>query len=56
MHYCIGVPLARLGATIAPPALFARFPELRLADLSVPAGQVESFIAHGFGALPVRLT
>lgn len=55
VHHCIGAPLARLEATIALPALFARFPELRLADPSVPAGQVESFIAHGFGALPVRL-
>ncbi|MFD5139677.1 hypothetical protein ACFWMX_26115 [Streptomyces sp. NPDC058378] len=55
MHYCVGAPLARLEASIALPALFARFPALRLADPSVPAAQVESFIAYGFGALPVRL-
>ncbi|MFG2586833.1 cytochrome P450 [Streptomyces sp. NPDC048438] len=55
VHYCIGAPLARLEAAIALPALFARFPSLRLADPSVPAAQVESFIAYGFGALPVHL-
>ncbi|MFJ8857980.1 cytochrome P450 [Streptomyces sp. NPDC102451] len=55
VHYCIGAPLARLEASIALPALFARFPALRLADRSAPAAQVESFIAYGFGALPVRL-
>ncbi|WP_405659029.1 cytochrome P450 [Streptomyces sp. NBC_01166] len=55
VHYCIGAPLARLEAAIALPALFARFPSLRLADPSVPVAQVESFIAYGFGALPVRL-
>lgn len=55
VHYCIGAPLARLEAAIALPALFARFPSLRLADPAVPAAQVESFIAYGFGALPVRL-
>ncbi|MFJ8768073.1 cytochrome P450 family protein [Streptomyces clavifer] len=55
VHYCVGAPLARLEASVALPALFARFPGLRLADPSVPAGQVESFIAYGFGALPVRL-
>uniref|UniRef100_A0AAU1LKP5 Cytochrome P450 n=1 Tax=Streptomyces sp. NBC_00148 TaxID=2903626 RepID=A0AAU1LKP5_9ACTN len=55
VHYCVGAPLARLEASIALPALFTRFPALRLADPSVPAAQVESFIAYGFGALPVRL-
>jgi cytochrome P450 len=32
MHYCIGAPLARQEATIALPALFARFPTLRMTD------------------------
>ncbi|MEV3855568.1 cytochrome P450 [Streptomyces sp. NPDC050095] len=52
VHYCIGAPLARLEATIALPALFERFPGLSLEDGAV---HVESFIAHGFGKLPVRL-
>uniref|UniRef100_A0AAU3H2G1 Cytochrome P450 n=1 Tax=Streptomyces sp. NBC_01401 TaxID=2903854 RepID=A0AAU3H2G1_9ACTN len=55
VHYCVGAPLARLEASIALPALFARFPALRLADPAVPAAQVESFIAYGFVALPVRV-
>lgn len=32
MHYCIGAPLARQEAIIALPALFARFPDLRMTD------------------------
>jgi cytochrome P450 len=32
MHYCLGAPLARQEATIALPALIARFPGLRLSD------------------------
>lgn len=32
MHYCLGAPLARQEATIAVPALFTRFPHLRLLD------------------------
>jgi cytochrome P450 len=31
-HICIGAPLARLEAQVALPRLFARFPNLRLAD------------------------
>jgi cytochrome P450 len=56
VHFCIGAPLARLEASIALPALFARFPELTLA---VPAEKLqpsEGFIAQGVRALPVRLT
>jgi cytochrome P450 len=29
-HFCLGAPLARLEATVALPALAARFPEARL--------------------------
>lgn len=52
VHFCIGAPLARLEASIALPALFERFPGLALAD---GAAHIESFIAYGYGTLPVRL-
>lgn len=55
VHHCLGAPLARIEAGTALPALFARFPGLRLA---VPAGELRpigSFIAHGYQALPVNL-
>ena len=32
IHFCLGAPLARLEASIMLPELFARFPDLRLAD------------------------
>ncbi|RMI35415.1 cytochrome P450 family protein [Nocardia stercoris] len=56
VHHCLGAPLARAEAGIALPALFARFPRLRLA---VPAKELEplpSFISNGHRALPVHLT
>jgi cytochrome P450 len=55
VHHCLGAPLARIEAGIALPALFARFPALRLA---VPAGELlrlESFIGYGYRSLPVDL-
>ncbi|MEU9619542.1 cytochrome P450 [Streptomyces sp. NPDC048155] len=55
VHFCIGAPLARLEASIALPALFARFPGLRPDDASEPADPLDSFIACGFGTFPVRL-
>ncbi|MFI6425050.1 cytochrome P450 [Promicromonospora sp. NPDC050880] len=50
-HHCPGEPLARLEAEIALPALFDRFPGLRLADPDADLGQVPGFVANG----PVRL-
>ncbi len=37
LHFCVGAPLARLELQIALPALFARFPRLRLAEAPVYA-------------------
>ncbi|MBN0046710.1 cytochrome P450 [Streptomyces actuosus] len=53
VHRCIGAPLARMEALTALPALFERFPDLRLADAELR--QVPSFIAFGWQEIPVRL-
>ncbi|MEU9475833.1 cytochrome P450 [Streptomyces sp. NPDC048191] len=55
VHRCVGAPLARLEALTALPALFTRFPELRLAVDAGELRQVPSFIAHGWQEIPVRL-
>ncbi|POX54065.1 cytochrome P450 [Streptomyces sp. Ru72] len=55
VHRCLGAPLARLEATSALAALFARFPDL---EATIPLDGIEpvrSFIVHGYGALPVVL-
>lgn len=54
-HHCIGAPLARLEATIALPALFARFPNLTLSAAPADLGVVGSFISNGHAELPVHL-
>ncbi|GES31260.1 cytochrome P450 [Streptomyces angustmyceticus] len=54
-HYCLGAPLARLEATVALEALFARYPAL---DLAVPDAELpphRSFIGNSTHVLPVRL-
>lgn len=54
-HFCIGAPLARMEAAIALPALFERFPDLKIA---VPDDEVQplpSFIMNGPNTLPVQL-
>ncbi|WP_245984490.1 cytochrome P450 family protein [Streptomyces tateyamensis] len=52
-HFCLGAPLARIEAELALPALFARFPDLALADGELT--KVESFISNGHRSLPVVL-
>ncbi|KKD02418.1 cytochrome P450, partial [Streptomyces sp. WM6386] len=53
VHRCIGAPLARVEALTALPALFDRFPDLRLA-VGEELRQVPSFIAFGWQEVPVR--
>ncbi|WP_067809646.1 cytochrome P450 family protein [Nocardia beijingensis] len=52
-HHCLGAPLARLEAEVALPALFQRFPKLRLAADPADLGTVSSFISNGHARLPV---
>ncbi|MTE15260.1 cytochrome P450 family protein [Nocardia aurantiaca] len=54
-HHCLGAPLARLEATIALPALFERFPKLRLATDAKDLTPLGSFISNGHTSLPVFL-
>jgi cytochrome P450 len=54
-HFCLGAPLARAEAAAAIPALFGRFPDLRLA---VPVEDLEpnvGLITNGHLTLPVHL-
>ncbi|MER6676684.1 cytochrome P450 family protein [Streptomyces sp. NPDC000983] len=55
VHRCIGAPLARVEALTALPALFERFPGLRLAVDADELRQVPSFIAFGWREIPVLL-
>ncbi|MGV9941583.1 cytochrome P450 family protein [Streptomyces sp. NPDC003401] len=55
VHRCIGAPLARMEALTALPALFDRFPGLRLDTDAGKLEQVASFIASGWQEIPVRL-
>lgn len=52
LHFCLGAPLARLELQIALPRLFARHPELRLAEVPRFA---DIFHFHGLESLPVTL-
>ncbi|MFD3747486.1 cytochrome P450 [Nocardia sp. NPDC058633] len=54
-HHCLGAPLARLEAAVALPALFRRFPQLRLAASPAELAPVPSFISNGHLAVPVFL-
>ncbi len=56
VHYCLGIRLAKLAASICLPALFERFPDMTLAvrrDELEPQG---TFIMNGHLTLPVYLT
>ncbi|MFE3703905.1 cytochrome P450, partial [Nocardia tengchongensis] len=54
-HHCLGAPLARMEAAIALPALFERFPNLRLATPATELTPIGSFISNGHTSLPVVL-
>ncbi|WP_030587893.1 cytochrome P450 family protein [Streptomyces anulatus] len=56
IHFCLGAPLARLEARVALPALFARFPRLRLATDEDGLLPQPSFIGNDYRELPVVLT
>ncbi|WP_067849196.1 cytochrome P450 family protein [Nocardia lijiangensis] len=54
-HHCLGAPLARMEAAVSLPAIFERFPNMRLAAESAELGTVPSFISNGHHRLPVYL-
>lgn len=54
-HVCIGPALARLEAGVALPALFTRYPKLRLAVDSAELAPVPSIFSNSVTALPVYL-
>ena len=56
MYRCIGMPLGRMEAEIAVPALFARYPELSLAVPSRDVKPQGTFIMNGRRELPVCTT
>jgi cytochrome P450 len=53
IHFCLGAPLARLEAQVALPALYGRFPGLRVAA-DRPVAYLDSAVVHGPTTLPVR--
>lgn len=55
VHFCIGAPLARMESGVALPALFTRFPDLRLAVARERLVPLESFVSNGHRELPVLL-
>ncbi|WP_327150745.1 cytochrome P450 family protein [Nocardia sp. NBC_01329] len=54
-HHCIGAPLARMEGELALPALFRRFPDIRLAVDVSELRPVVSFVSNGHQELPVYL-
>ncbi len=55
-HFCLGAHLARLEAAVALPALFERYPNLRLATPAAELPPVPSFFSNSAASLPVHLT
>ena len=55
-HFCIGAPLARAEAGIALPALFQRYPDLRLAVPDNDLVNDPSLTINGIRSLPLYLT
>ena len=53
-HYCLGAPLATVEAPMALQALFARYPELHLAE-DRKVEPVPSLFTNSVRVLPVRL-
>jgi cytochrome P450 len=53
VHYCVGVPLARLEMHLAFPALLRRFPDLRLAVPFEDVSYRRSNVTYGVHSLPV---
>lgn len=53
LHYCVGVPLARLEMHLAFPALLRRFPKLRLAIPFEDVSYRRSNVTYGVHSLPV---
>lgn len=52
LHFCIGAPLAKLEMAVALPILFAKFPNMRLAEQPIYA---DRYHFHGLEALRVNL-
>ncbi|KVA08941.1 cytochrome P450 family protein [Burkholderia ubonensis] len=55
VHFCVGAALARTEAVIALPALFERFPDMRLPADGDDVIRTESFIMNGLRTLPALL-
>jgi unspecific monooxygenase len=51
IHFCVGAPLARLELQVALPAIFARFPGLRIAE---PPRYADLYHFHGLERLMLR--
>lgn len=55
VHFCLGAPLARLEADVALPALFHRFPGMRMAIPFADIPYTPSFLTYGPLSVPVLL-